>query len=153
MGQGGQRGEGRANLGRGEAVLGLFAGNVDLEKPVDFLSGFAGDAVDRSGQCLAVDAVEKGKKGKGLADFVFLQMAEEVPFESRRAGRDFFPCFLHAVLAEDSLACGGSGLDGPGGVRFGNRDEADAVRFAPGPPGGDGDLPPGLGQTGGDVGH
>ena len=82
-----------------------------------------------------------------------MQVAEEVPFESWRAGRDFLPGFLHAVLAEDSLAGGGGGLDGLGGVRFGDRDEADAVRFASGAPGGGGDLLPGAGEMGGDVGH
>ena len=111
-------------------MLGLFAGNVDLEEPVDFSSGFTGNTVDRSGQCLTVDAVEKRKEGESLADFVFLQVAEEVPFESWRAGWDFFPGFLHAVLAEDSLASGGGGLNGLGGVRFGDRDEAPARRAA-----------------------
>jgi hypothetical protein len=97
--------------------------------------------------------VEKTEERKRLADFVFLQVPDEVPDETGRAGRDLVPCFLYPALAEDTL----SGLrrrhDRLRRMGLGHRDETHGGRIAAGLDSGLRDLPLHGGQLVGDLGH
>ena len=76
-----QGGKLRAELVGRESMFGLLAGNIHFEQSLSFRSGFARNAIDGSGQSGAVDAVEEGEEREGLADFIFLQVADEVPLQ------------------------------------------------------------------------
>ena len=59
-------------------------------------------------------------------------MADEMPAQFARAQRDFRFRLLHLVFAEKNLAAISRGLDGLRWMSFGNRQQRDGIRVAPG---------------------
>ncbi|MEY2598000.1 MAG: hypothetical protein RLZZ142_259 [Verrucomicrobiota bacterium] len=86
---------------------------------MEFAGGFEG-----------IDAVEAIEEGERLADFVALEVPDEMPAGTLWQEGDFGASLLHAVFAED----GDSGLDcfveGFRGVGLGYGDELDVLRGA-----------------------
>lgn len=80
--QRGQRGECGAQFIGCEAVLGFLARDIHFEKPFDGCPGFACNAINGLREGCAVNAVKEMKQRKGLADFVFLEVADEMPIET-----------------------------------------------------------------------
>ena len=119
-------------LDREEILFGAQGAAIAVNNALG--SALRGDStpLEEISQSGAVDAVEEGEKRKGLADFVFLQVADEVPLQAGWAGRYFVARFLHAALAEDALAGGGCCGDRFSGIGFGDCNEPDGRRIAPG---------------------
>jgi hypothetical protein len=128
-----------AELGRGEAVFGGFSSHIDFEVDVGEAAEFTGDAVGLPGEFEGIDAVEGIKEGEGFADFVFLEVADEVPFEVGGEEGDFFDGFLNAIFAEEGVSGVDGFLDDFGGPGLGNDHEIDVIGLAAGLGGGLGD--------------
>ena len=74
-----------------------------------------------------VDPVEKLKERQCVSNLVLLQMANEMPAQTRRQFRNFCPRFLHATFSEQCLAHIMSSADFLRVVRLGDRDELDII--------------------------
>jgi hypothetical protein len=101
-----------------------------------------------------IDRLDAAERGGGLARFVGLQMADEVPLEIEIPQLvDLRERFLDLVLAEQTLAGGGRLADAIGAEGLRDGDELDLRRVAPGACGGGADALPHRLQVCGDVAH
>ena len=80
--------------------------------------------------------MEKIEKRQGLANFVFLQVADVVPVEPGRSLRNFFAGLLHAALAENGLSGRSRSSHGGGRMSLGDSHETDGRRGPAGAAGG-----------------
>lgn len=71
-------------------------------------------------------------KGKDPADFVGLEMADEVPAELWRKQRDFLKAFLNPALAKKPLTGLASGLQAFRGKSFADSQQFHSCARAPG---------------------
>ncbi len=99
--------EGRKVFG-GEAVLGLFVREFDLDQDGEFFVEGLGGGVEALGDLERVDGVDSVKKLGSFAGLVGLERADEMHFEAGAGGqvRRFFCELLHTVFAEEALARG-----------------------------------------------
>ena len=66
-------------------------------------SFFIRDPVHVLRQRQRIDAVKKLKERQRVPDFVFLQMSDKMPANTRRQFRNFYSCFLNAAFAKQCL--------------------------------------------------
>ena len=136
-----------------EAEFGVIAGDVDLEETAGGEIEFGGDAAEVAGEVEGIERVEEVGEREDFADFVGLEVPDEVPVEGGGEERDFGEGFLDAAFAEDGLAGGDGGGDGVRGEGFGDRAERDGVRGAAGEEGGGGEAFAEGGEAIGDGGR
>ena len=92
----------------GEAVLGVFVGELDLDEDGEGFVEGCGGGVEALGDLEGVDGVDGVEELGGASGFVGLERADEVEFGARQLGdcRGFLREFLDAVFAEEALAGG-----------------------------------------------
>ena len=91
--------------------------------------------------------------GERVADFVFLQMPDQVPARPARQQGNFRPCLLHPVFTKDALPGVERGEQRLGRMGFRDGHEFDFLRAPTGADGGGGDLRVDGGETVGDFVH
>lgn len=82
------------------------------------MTGFGGDALDVFGDFEAVDTVDEFEERQRVADFVFLEVAYEVPGSVARDEGNFGPGLLDSVFAKDANACAEGFADSFRGMGF-----------------------------------
>ena len=120
----------RRHLRGRQAGFCALAGDIYLQQhvqPPPHRLGVTVEGVEQFAGIHRVDPIEQVGRDKRL---VALQVAHQVPFQPSGALRDLGGGFLHAVLAEESLAGSGGFADGlrPKGFRY--RQQAD-IRCRP----------------------
>ena len=103
-----------ADLLRGESKFCGFTGDIDFQKATAGDSLLYSDAADVGRQLKGINAVNQGEERECLSDFVFLQVAYEVPLEIGWQEWDLGPGFLDTIFAEMNLACCGQWCDSLG---------------------------------------
>lgn len=83
-----------------DAVFGAFAGDVDLEEDGKGFADFVGATIDFLGELEGVDGVEAVEEVDGFADFIFLQMTDQVPARAGTEAVDFQSGLLHFAFTE-----------------------------------------------------
>ena len=113
---------------REESELAVFIAYVHFQQNAGPFSRFLSHGIHEPGQAQGVHGMDQREIFQGLAHFVALEGANEMPFRIRRKGGDFSQSLLDLVFTEDALArimarfhilCGKSFADG---------DEADGTR-------------------------
>jgi len=115
-----------------EAEFGVIAGDVDLEETACGEIEFGGDAAEVACEVEGIERVDEVGEREDFADFVGLEVPDEVPVEGGGEERDFGEGFLDAAFAEDGLAGGDGGGDGFWREGFGDGAERDGVGSAAG---------------------
>lgn len=141
---------------RGDRIpseLGRFARDVHFQEDGDNLGTLSGVAIDFLRQREAVDALDHCEKGDGFADFVGLEMADEMPSGGTRTEWDFGPRLLDPVFAEKVEPESDGFRDGVGGMVFGHGQEGHVFRAAAAAEGRTGDAFLQGGQIFSESGH
>ena len=92
-----------SEVSRGKSKFRGFPRDIDLQEDVGSESHFASYAVDLLGEFEIVHSMNKGKCGQGLADFVALEVTDEMPFSLGGKFLDFGERILDTVLSKDML--------------------------------------------------
>ena len=120
----------------GKAELRGLAGDVHFEEDLGKEPQLGRHAVHRFRQRERVHAVEQLEERQRVAQFVPLEMPDEMPAGSSRQERDFCPRLLHAALAKERVPRVHRLADGIGRMGLGDRDQLDLRRITPRGPGG-----------------
>ena len=111
-----------ASAVRGEAVLGLFVGELYFDQDGECFVESCGGGVQALGGFEGVEGVDGVEEFGGFGGLVVLQRADEVQFDARRERlTDADALDLHlldAVFAEEALAGGVGFEDRFGGMHF-----------------------------------
>ena len=126
----------------GDAVLGLFVAEFDLEEDGEFLVERGGGGVEAGGDLEGVDGVDGVEELGGAGGLVGLERADEVVLSvgERCDGGEFLRELLNAVFAEEAQAGGVGFEDGFGGMHLADGHEGDFGLGAVGEAAGEGDL-------------
>ena len=141
-GERGKDGEECGEIGRGEAVLGVLWGELDLNEDWEALVEGECGVVEAGGKLEGIDRVYSVKELCGAGGFVGLQRADEVHIQAGEGGGDrgFLLPLLHAIFTEETLA---------GSVGF--YEKLYRVDFADGHEGDVGGVAMGFGASVGDL--
>lgn len=95
------------------SVFGFFRRDIDFDKEIRAFVLLCGDALDAFQELRGVHGVDAGCVDDCVADFVLLQMPDDVPLDVLWKDRDFGEEFLDFVFAEHSetrVVCVADGL-------------------------------------------
>jgi hypothetical protein len=93
---------------------------------------FPGDAIGLLSELEGIDAVNGVEEGEDLADFIFLEVTDEMPMETGREEGNFCECFLDAIFSEKGVSGVDDILNHFGGPGLGNDEQLDIVGLASG---------------------